>query len=383
MKQMEIAAAPIWARGSADPAFFAREQAQLGKLWTLLGLTTDIPRDGDWFRASLGGRSVFVQRFGDTLRGFENVCKHRFYPLRTADRGNGPIRCGFHHWQYNKDGLAVGIPKCQEMFGVTPRELNARLTSIEIATCGILIFGRFACPEHRETLEDYLADGFPILRAMWSLQRAPYAASTTIAANWKFGLHISLDDYHLVAVHPGTFGKNGYLGTDSVRYFRFGMHSAYFHGADENALADTVNACRQGCYQPPDYRIFQFFPNLVAAHFEAARNWFVLIQQYVPLASDRTLLRSWYCLAPFQPVDRGVAHRLLRIAAAPWLPLIVPFYMRRITNEDNAVCERMQPQARHMRGPILGRHEERIGWFEDSYAQALGEPAYSVGEEHT
>jgi phenylpropionate dioxygenase-like ring-hydroxylating dioxygenase large terminal subunit len=208
---MEIADIPILARGSADPAFFAREQAQLGKLWTLLGLTTDIPRDSDWLRASLGGRSVFVQRFGDTLRGFENVCAHRFYPLRTADKGNGPIRCGFHHWQYNKDGLAVGIPKCQEMFGVTPRELSARLTPVEIATCGILIFGRFANPEHQETLEDYLADGFPILQAMWSLQRAPYAASATIAANWKFGLHISLDDYYLVAVHPSTFGKNGVI----------------------------------------------------------------------------------------------------------------------------------------------------------------------------
>src|SRR5262249_36970816 len=128
VRHLESPAGPLWARGSADPAFFEQEQTQLGKLWTLLGLTTDIPRDGDWFRASLGGRSVFVQRFGDTLRGFENVCMHRFYPLRIADKGNGPIRCGFHHWQYNKDGLAVGIPKCQEMFGVTPRELNARLT---------------------------------------------------------------------------------------------------------------------------------------------------------------------------------------------------------------------------------------------------------------
>jgi Ring hydroxylating alpha subunit (catalytic domain) len=270
------------------------------------------------------------------------------------------------------------------MFGVTPRELNARLTPVEIATCGSLIFGRFASPEHKETLADYLAEGFPILEAMWSLPRAPYAISTTIAANWKFGLHISLDDYHLVAVHPSTFGKNGYLATDSVRYFRFGAHSAYFHGADENALADMVRECRQGCYQPPDYRIFQFFPNLIAVHFEAARNWFVLIQQYVPLAADRTLLRSWYCPAPFKPAERGTTHRLLRIAAAPWLPLILPLYMRRITNEDNAVCERMQPQARHMRGrPILGRHEERIAWFEETYAQALGAPGCYAGEPRT
>jgi phenylpropionate dioxygenase-like ring-hydroxylating dioxygenase large terminal subunit len=57
-----------------DPAAFAHEQAQLARVWTLLGLTADVSNDGDWFRATLGGRSVFVQRFGDTLRGFENRC---------------------------------------------------------------------------------------------------------------------------------------------------------------------------------------------------------------------------------------------------------------------------------------------------------------------
>src|SRR6476646_3966137 len=98
---------PGWARALADPAAFTREQGQLGQIWTLLGLTTDVPNDGDWIRGTLGGRSVFVQRFGDTLRGFENRCAHRFYPLRIKDKGSGPIRCGFHHWQYDKEGRAV------------------------------------------------------------------------------------------------------------------------------------------------------------------------------------------------------------------------------------------------------------------------------------
>ena len=105
-------------------------------------------KDGDWFRATLGRRGVFVQRFGEELRGFENVCVHRFFPLRVENKGNGPIRCGFHHWQYNKDGLAVGIPKCKELFGITPRELGARLRTIDVAVCGSLIFGRFRDDEH-------------------------------------------------------------------------------------------------------------------------------------------------------------------------------------------------------------------------------------------
>ena len=99
-----------------------------------------------------------MQRFGEDLRGFENVCAHRFYPLRTQDKGNGPIRCGFHPWQYNKDGLAVGIPKSQELYGQSPRELDARLKPVELATCGILIFGRFPAAEKAETLEQFLVN---------------------------------------------------------------------------------------------------------------------------------------------------------------------------------------------------------------------------------
>ena len=81
-----------WARTLTDPLAFAHEQRCLSYAWTFLGFTTDLAKDGDWFRATLATRSVFVQRFGSELKGFENVCAHRFYPLRTKDRGNGPHR---------------------------------------------------------------------------------------------------------------------------------------------------------------------------------------------------------------------------------------------------------------------------------------------------
>lgn len=101
---------PRWAASAANEQAFQQEQARLGRIWTLLGLTLDVAKDGDWFTAELGGRSVFVQRFGDTLKGFENRCAHRFYPLRTKEKGNGPIKCGFHEWAYNQEGRAVSIP---------------------------------------------------------------------------------------------------------------------------------------------------------------------------------------------------------------------------------------------------------------------------------
>ncbi len=365
-----------WAKTLSDEAAFKDEQAALAHVWTLLGLTTDIPNDGDWFRATLGGRSVFVQRFGDELRGFENICARQFYPLRTTDKGHGPIRCGFHHWQYNKDGLAVGIPKCQEMFGITPRELGAKLTPVEIASCGILIFGRFANGRSTETLQESFGDIFSILEAMWSPKRAPYYIETKIAANWKLVYHITLDDYHIVAVHPDTFGKNGYLPINAVRYFRLGSHSAYFYdeNGDANEVARMAEQCRRGEYRPTAYRIFQFFPNLLTLHVDAGMTYYNILQQYVPLAPDRCVSRAWYFPTSFAATDRSRIQAMMRRIAAPFVPFVLPFYIRRIFKEDNDICEQIQTVAHQIKGtPILGRHEQRIAWFEETYAKLIAQ----------
>ena len=352
---------------------FEVEQQRLGRLWTFLGFKSELAREGDWFRAVLGGRSVFVQRFASGIRGFENLCAHRHYPLRTQDRGNGPVRCGFHHWQYDSEGLAVGIPKCIEQFGVPPRELGKKLAPIDIASCGELIFGRFRGDEpssesSSDGLESYLGDGFPILQTAFDENSAIQHSSLPANANWKFGYEISLDDYHIVAVHPGTFGKQGYMKPESVSYFQFGRHSAYFHDAAANALSDMARDCRSGNYMPTDYRIFQFFPNLVLVHFEAAGRWYVLLQQYVPIAADRTTLRSWLAPAAFGPVK----YRPWRDPLEALITKVVMSYVRQIGAEDNAVCEQLQRHAHEVTTqPVYGRHEQRIVWFERVYADSL------------
>jgi phenylpropionate dioxygenase-like ring-hydroxylating dioxygenase large terminal subunit len=350
---------------------FWREQAEIGKVWQLVGLTTSVERDKDWFRSTLGGRSIFIQRFKDEIRGFENVCVHRGYPLRTEDKGNGHIRCGFHHWQYDQNGRAVGIPKCNEMFGVQPRDLNARLRTLEVATCGVLVFARFPSERFRESLEEYLGPGFDILKAMWVEGRSPYIRATDLKANWRLGHHISLDDYHIVAVHPTTFGKNGYLPLDAVKYYRFGRHSAYFYNADERALHQMAEECRSGTYRPDSYRIMQFFPNLIAF----VSNGGVGLQQYVPVAHDRTtLLTILQEDHPFPPADLGRRTTLVRRLARPLIRRRLQLLTQKIIQEDNAVCEHMQAIVHQLDRPqILGRQEERIAWFEENYADIVGD----------
>ena len=357
-----------WTRAIVDPAAFAEEQKRLAHVWTFLGMTSDVEKDGDWFRASIATRSVFVQRFGAELRGFENLCAHRFYPLRNAECGNGPVICDFHHWQYDREGRAVGIPLCRELYDALPNEVGARLIPIELATCGRMIFGRFARPGVTESLEDFLDMGFPVLAAGSQARGRPQHVTIPIEANWRLGAHISLDDYHSAAVHPRTFGKEGYLRRHDISYYRFGLHSAFISTTNADGLKRLAEACRNGTYSPKRYTILQFVPNVLMAFFKTDFHfWHCAVLLYEPVRHDRTLLRAWFYPTPF-PTRYSWVRALTDPVRAP----LVRHYATTVLREDNLVCERIQKAAHQIgRAPLLGGLEERIGWFEESYRKLM------------
>jgi phenylpropionate dioxygenase-like ring-hydroxylating dioxygenase large terminal subunit len=369
--------APDWARTLVDPRAFADEQRRLAGVWTFLGFTSDLAKDGDWFRASLATRSVFVQRFGAMLKSFENVCAHRFYPLRTGDKGNGPIVCGFHGWRYDSDGCAIGIPKCQEQFGIVSRALGASLTPVEIATCGALVFGRFASERPGESLAEFLGTAFPILAALSrSGGPPPQMILTPVAANWKLSVQITLDDYHGVAVHPTTIGRKGYADRAALSYVRFGLHSALLITTEPQALEKMADACASGSYRANHYCIFQILPNLVVSLFRSDGAFFhCCIQQFVPLAHDRSLHRASVHPTAF-PVHHPWPTRWTRPFSDPVRRRLIWREARRIMREDHEACEHLQLVAHQVdRAPLLSLLEERVGWFEESYSQLMAEDA--------
>jgi phenylpropionate dioxygenase-like ring-hydroxylating dioxygenase large terminal subunit len=366
-----------WACSLVDPLLFREEQQALAHVWTFLGLTGDVARDGDWIRTTIATRSVFVQRFGDELRGFENLCAHRFYPLRNADKGNGPLICGFHNWQYNRDGVAVGIPACAEVYGKPPHAMGARLKRIEIATCGSLIFGRFPAPESTQSLEDFLGDGFVILDAMTRMPAPPRYMSTAIRANWKLTMHATLDDYHNPAIHPSTFGRNGYIDVAGCRYVRLGAaHSAFLSTKDNDAFERLLAGCRDGTYRSRHYFILQILPDLVISHVAGRRPfWFVNVAQYAARAPDETAFRTWSFPAPFAAPLSWLERATRPITDLLRHPVYFRYY-KQVVRQDITVCERLQKVAHQVdRAPMLGALEERIAWFEDSLRELAGRAA--------
>jgi phenylpropionate dioxygenase-like ring-hydroxylating dioxygenase large terminal subunit len=252
------------------------------------------------------------------------------------------------------------------------------------------VFGRFPAPaapaDSPESLEDFLGLGFPILEAMSQMPANPVYTSNSVKANWKLCLHITFDDYHGPAVHPGTFGKLGYVRRQNITYAQFGgaraLHSTSINQPDPQALEKMAAECRDGTFRSASYRIFQIMPTLILSHFRSDRQfWYCVVEQYVPLAHDRCELRAWLYPAPF-PADRTPLDERLRPLTDPLRRLMVAHYFRKIAREDHAVCERLQAIAHQLDTPIIGALEERIVWFEESYRRLMEDtPSATIGAE--
>lgn len=361
-------------RARVEAEAFAQEQAFHGQSWTFLGLARDIPEKNDWFTATLGGRPIFVQRFDQGIFGFVNRCAHRGFPLKVGERGNSPVVCGFHHWRYNHDGLALGIPACPEMFGQTPREMDARLPRVEIGQVGDFLFARFAPEGGGPTLEAWLGPMVAVLGQVtrW-LDRPAGRLDCAVKANWRSLVEISFDDYHLVAIHPSTFGKGGYLPVEGVHYERFGAHSAYLRSGDAQSFRQMIEQCEAGTYRPDRYRIFQIYPSFLVSFVKALDYlgegyWYCIVQDVRADAPDASRTRLRFFRLPHAPTPNPV-RRFLRWLAWPTVDLLFRYFTRRVHDEDNVACAQMQRVlAADDPSPRLALHEARIGWFEQTWA---------------
>lgn len=363
--------AAAWASGMTDGPGFEREQLALMSVWQFLGFAQDIPHVDDWFRTSLGMRSIVVQRFADGIRGFENICPHRFHPIRTQDKGSGPMVCGFHHWRYDDMGKVIDIPNCENVFGRPPHEINVCLTPVEIALCGGLIFGRVG---EGPSLQEWLGPAYDVMGFFTRDLTSVGEVVLQVRAHWKLLMQVSLDDYHIVAIHPKTFGKTGFLAQHRVRYYRVGDHSAFIPNGGPDAVEDLAELCRQGRFAPIGYVIFQFFPTLVFVIIRATRlhgddYWYLITEHMVPVGHDQTRMETRIFELPFTR-PAGWLRRLARVVLRPVVNQVFRYYTRKTHGEDNAVCEQIQRVSHQINGNMmLSNQETRIAWFEQAYAR--------------
>jgi choline monooxygenase len=350
-----------------DPAALAAEhEAIFSRCWHFVGLRSSLAQHNDWLTAELAGRGILVQNFDGELRGFGNVCSHRHARLRSECRGNGLLRCPYHGWTYNGDGVPVGIPGNAEWFGLDrAARRDLALPPVAVESCGELVFARLA-PDG-PSLAEFLGEYYEVFARASLELRVPYTEGELAwRCNWKLGIENAIEGYHLGMVHPESFDEF----VQSVLPAQWnGDHSlgpSLLSDSARQSLARIETRLGLARLDASDrYEHYLVFPNLCIT---LTAGLTLSVQTYEPNGPAATRLRFWLSTgASAKPGLRdGVMGRAVLGAFAA--------FNDRVLAEDQRICEEVQigkgfapPRPAH-----LGGNEDRVGAFHAAWCRWMG-----------
>jgi phenylpropionate dioxygenase-like ring-hydroxylating dioxygenase large terminal subunit len=182
---------------------FARLEAERlwPKVWQVACTLDHVAEPGDYFEYRCGSYSVLIVRGeDDTLRAFQNSCRHRGNALCSgAGADLRQLRCGYHGWTWDLAGELKRVPN-RKGFGAL-RMADLPLVAVRVETWERLVFVNLdagAIP-----LIDYL-EAVPrdIDWCRLSDFRCYATLTVEVDANWKTIADGFSETYHIQTLHP-------------------------------------------------------------------------------------------------------------------------------------------------------------------------------------
>jgi len=303
---------PAWLY--TDPSIYAREQERIfgGRSWNYVGLTSEIPRPGDFLQTYVGENPVVVVRDRDSrIRVFVNRCTHRGSQFCIEPRGHADLFiCPYHQWTFDLDCTIKGVPFRRGIRGKGGMSdcfdpSQHALEQLTVAERHGVIFASYA--KDLEPIEEYLGptilsyfdrvcDGRP-LQVIGTMQHR-------LAANWKLQVENLKDTSHAALLHA-FFVKFGIWRNDQNTEIKVGARGAssvlvstgsfqpVAYGSNEAITPDfDLEDKRMVTYQPEfehtTTAILTIWPNLIVL-----QNMNMLAMRHVRPAGPNACIKSW------------------------------------------------------------------------------------------
>ena len=306
------------------------------------------------------GRPILIHNFDGEVRAFLNVCSHRFSLLQCAPRGNRPVRCPYHGWAYDRDGIPVGIPGNAAHFGLDRTDRAAlALPRYSLECRGRFLFVRLS--QDGPALSDYLGPYAEILDHLSSLCSETFEdRSLPWASNWKLGVENVLEVYHAEFVHPDSFRQFVAKGWECSHARDHSRGLAPLSEASRRWWSGvTTRLGLNTDHRFTGYDHYFIFPNLAIGVTDGAM---ISVQTYEPVSAAECRLHFRLRLA--DAARTSAAH-------AAVTEQIRSFNLT-VLDEDRQICERVHQGSRYVsRPPLLGRNEVRISAFHDAYRRYM------------
>ncbi|WP_044558461.1 aromatic ring-hydroxylating dioxygenase subunit alpha [Azospirillum sp. B4] len=340
------------------------------RLWHFVGFLDEVAAPDGYLVRTIAGVPVVVQRFDDDIRAFRDVCSHRYARLHATDSGQGPLRCPYHGWTYNRDGVPMGIPGNDACFHLDRADKAAlALARYEVAARGRFIFVRLV--PGGAPLDEWLGPLGTWLDAVSDGFAAPFSqAPLDWRADWKMGMENVLEVYHVDAVHPETFRT---VTEGAWICAEHGPHSTGTIGLTAetrrwwDGVAKRLKLTPLTRFTNYDHAII--FPNLAIG---LTAGLMASVQTYEPVYGPdggvqpgRSTLRYRLSLARQQPGASAAARAGVEAHLAD--------FNRRLLAEDQTVAEAAWAGTMQMDRPaLLGGNEGRIRAFHAAWLREMG-----------
>lgn len=279
------------------------------------------------------------------------------------------MRCPYHGWVYDREGVPVGIPQKHAFPQVVAEPTRFKLTEFACEAVGEFVFVRLA-PEG-PSLRDYLGHQYDfLLRASQGMGGVLDEFRNDVAANWKVVIENSLEGYHVPVVHSQTLMQiDGMERAESAPQFFLedSLHSHLEHAANAEWLARFKrfeSKIGQWSWRFEHYTHHFIFPNLTVTSF---MGYSFHIQSFEPTAVDRTTVHSRTVGVEFTnatPAGAKMVERIYEDGHA---------FTRKVFEEDGGICRKAQAGLQcAVRPAVLGEGiEDRVRHFHQAYARAF------------
>lgn len=329
-----------------DPSLYVREdvwqserQRIFARTWQFMGPVSQVADPGQYLAIDIAGTPVFAIRGKDgALRGFKNVCRHRGAKLLAEGTGTcGLVVCPYHKWSYADTGRLVQAPWYGRDPAIIPEDWP--LEPVHLSEWRGLLF---AALDPETSLLNQLGD-LPAELSDEPMESytATDSDSVSFDANWKVYTDNFVEGYHI----PGT-------------------HPSFYAAIDFEAFETTAHPGYVKMTAPPKADLFYrgkwlwMWPNWTLSLFDGGMN----VSRINPTSAHHTDQHYHFFFADTSEAGAETRAKSVQGTLA-------------VVREDYQVCtetHRNYAAGVYSSGPLSGRHEKGVRYFQERVAGALG-----------
>lgn len=337
--------------------------------WLFAGLLFEL-KGKSHYGVRLGEIEVLLQCDEKGIpHAFLNVCTHRHAKLCEPGLHNGPIRCPYHSWVFDRQGIPSGIPQKKLFPAVIACPENFRLAELSCETVGQFIFVRTS--HEGLSLKEYLGTQYQFLKKSSSgFDNILDEFQEEVPSNWKIAIENSLEGYHVASVHQRTLSQVDGMSHEEKNQIFFmndPLHSHLEHATDIAWLARFARIEKKIGKWPwrfENYTHHYIFPNLTVTSF---MGYSFHVQRFDPIATNLTKVHSRTLgvkLIESSYIGEKIIQKIYADGHA---------FTRKVFSEDSEICRKVQAGVEQAIRPVIFAEnlEDRVAHFHQAYCNFI------------